>query len=153
MRLQFHHFKLLAICVFAVSCSRTQINFDDPSVLRGAWIAIMGESPNEKTIPITFNATQNCSNNESGQACDAYTITGQALINGKSYKIKGSGTLGLSSPPAVNYGSGASADILDGETIIARTSTYDNNKVTFFETSNAETNQIPKNGFLKRVTQ
>jgi hypothetical protein len=153
MKRQFHCLKLLVICMFVVSCSRTQISFDDPSVLRGAWVAIMGESPNEKTIPLTFNATQNCSNDGSGQACDAYTITGQALINGKPYKIKGSGTLGLSSPPAVNYGPSASADILDGEIIIARTSTYENYKITFFETSNAETNQIPKNGFLRRVPQ
>jgi hypothetical protein len=156
MNLQFHYLKLLAICIFVVSCSRTDISFDDPSVLRGAWVAILGEGTTEKTIPLTFNATQNCSNNGSGQACDAYTITGQAMINGKPYEIKGSGTLGLSSPPAVRYGPYASAYIFEDKTNVAQiVSSQDSYsyEILFFTTNNPELSQIPKKGYLKKVVQ
>ena len=146
MKLQY--LKFLVVCICAVSCSRTQINFDDPSVPRGAWIGIMGEDANEKRISFNFVVNQECRRDSSGQACDGYTVSGQAVINAKNYTVKGEGSLGLSSPPAVNYGPSFSVDILDNMTIVGR---IFNESISLNSTNDAEFNQIPKNGILKKA--
>jgi hypothetical protein len=148
MRLQFHYLKLLAICFFVVSCSRTYVSFDDPSVPRGAYVGIMEEGANQKTILFNFIVDQDCSNVLPGNRCDDYKIAGQATIKNKLYTLVGEGHLGTWSPPAVNVPNYFSVDIFEDK---ARVGQIWNSDITLFESQDPVFNEIPKKGILKKA--
>ena len=87
---------VVTLLFILTSCpARTQILFQDPLVLRGSWVAIIGEGAAISTIKFEFQASQDCTKKVENTLCDEYGITGSALIGGELFPVtKGSGGLG-----------------------------------------------------------